>query len=698
MDMPALKILFVEDSPEDAELVTLALQREGFEVSGQRVETERQLREALASWCPDVILSDYSMPAFNGLHALELSIQLAPDVPFIFVSGTIGEEWAIESIHKGATDYVLKDNIRRLSTSIRRAVNDSLERRRAREVEKERSRLAAILEATTDLVAIAGPDGAIEYLNQGARDLLGLAGDGPGLSLKDLHASWTWEFMETQIRGAVARGGIWQGEGILAARDGIEIPVSQVVISHGAQEGEVEYLSLIARDIRDRKAFEERIQYLANYDSLTELPNRSLLSDRTDQAIAHASRTGRLVALLVVNIDRFNLVNNGYGRKVGDLVLQRFAGRLRETLRAGDTVARLSGDSFAVLAPELASPDDVLTVVRKIQAQLEEPFLIEGGSFKLTIGIGISVHPRDGDDFGALLGHADAAMHRAKEEGENAFQFYTEEMTSEAAWRVRRENEVRLALSRDELELYYQPQVDLNTGAVVGVEALLRWQHPREGLLRPDAFVPLAESSDLIFPLGERALTMACRQMTAWQGAVEGLRVAVNVSPRQFLGEGFVDTVERVLSSAGLAPALLELEVTESLLLHDHEAAFEILARLNELGVTIALDDFGTGYSNLSYLSRLPIHCLKIDRAFVQRSLEDGNDAEIVRAIVSLADALELRVVAEGIEKLEQLRLLRRLNCGEGQGFLFSHPLPAPQIPALLAGEFAGFAEPPENG
>jgi diguanylate cyclase (GGDEF)-like protein/PAS domain S-box-containing protein len=685
MDKARLNILFIEDNPEDVELAVLELGRKGFDISWERVDTEHGLRKVLTSWRPDIILSDHSMPVFNGLDALRITKEIVPDIPFIFVSGTIGEERAIDSIHRGATDYVLKDNLRRLGTSVDRAVQDSIERQHAQEVEKERSRLVAILEATSDLVVIANPDDTILYLNQGARKLLGLTRHMSELNIKDLHASWTWDFIKNEMRPIVIRDGIWQGEAVLVNGEGTEVPVSQVVLSHKGQNGQVEYFSIIARDIRDRKAYEKQIQYLANYDSLTDLPNRTLLADRAAQAISYCHRTNRTIAILVLNIDRFKLVNDGYGQGVGDALLKQFGDRLRTAVREGDTIARLSADSFSVLATELSSPNDVIMVVRKVQEGLRAPFTVDGRSLNITTGIGVSVYPRDGTDFATLMQNADVAMHRSKDQGESGFQFYASEMTRNAAERVGIENELRQAITRKELELYYQPQISISDGSVIGVEALMRWNHPGRGMVPPGLFIPIAENSELIYPIGDWALATACKQLKEWSEAGnDTLRVAVNVSARQFRGKGFPEMVGRILRATDIDPQRLELELTESVLVHDHEEAVKILNQLDQLGVKIALDDFGTGYSNLSYLSRLPLHYLKIDQSFVQRSLQDNNDAEIVGAIISLSDSLGLSVIAEGIETEEQLEFLRTHNCDIGQGYLFSRPVPAKMIPAIL--------------
>jgi diguanylate cyclase (GGDEF)-like protein/PAS domain S-box-containing protein len=636
---------------------------------------------------PQVILADFSMPGFSGMDALRLARVTAPDVPFIFVSGTIGEERAIEAIRLGATDYVLKDNLRRLGTSVRRALSEVVERGRARTAEEERARLVEILEATSDCVSMSDPAGRVIYLNAAGRKLIGLAESaGAGGQMSEIHPPWAQELIEREGRPAAARAGSWHAETAIKGADGTDIPVSQVIIAHRGPEGEIRFFSTIARDIRERKAYEAQLQYLAHHDALTGLPNRALLGDRALQAMAHAKRGGRPTALLVVDLDRFKLVNEGYSHAAGDALLRLVADRLRGAVREGDTIARLGADEFGVLATDLARPDDVLTVVRKIQDSMRSPFLLDRRELHITVSIGASIFPRDGEEFDILLSNADAAMQRVKAEGRNGFQFYAQAMTRQATDRLELENELRLALERGDLELHYQPQVVFANGLIIGAEALMRWQHQGRGWISPLQFVPIAEESDLIYPLGEFALVQSCRQVKNWDDAgYRPLRIAVNVSARQFRDPGFVETVERALRAAELDPGRLDLELTEGILVEKREEAVAILKRLKALGVQIAVDDFGTGYSSLSYLSRLPIDCLKIDRSFVNRVNEHGHDAAIAQAVISLAHSLGLRVVAEGVETAEQMGFLSAHGCDEGQGYLYSPAVRADAMANLLA-------------
>jgi len=696
MDRMPIQVLFIEDSEIDVELALRSLEQGGFDVSWECVQAEEELKRALSSYRPQAILSDFSMPGFDGMEALRLAKEMAPGVPFIFVSGTIGEERAIEAIRLGATDYVLKDNMRRLGTSVKRALSEASERERVRVSEEERARLVQVLEATSDYVGISEPTGKIVYMNAAGRRLTGAPESGDvGKSTIDVHPQWASERVEGEGRRAAERDGLWHGESALLGADGTEIPVSQVITAHKGPNGTIRFFSTIARDIRDRKAYEERLQYFANYDPLTGLPNRSLLGDRALQGIAHAKRAGRPTALLVMNLDRFKLVNESCSHGAGDTLLRMVADRLRGAVREGDTVARLGADAFAVLATDLARADDVSAVARKIREAMHAPFWLEARDLHVTVSIGASIYPRDGEEFDILLRNADAAMHRVKAEGRNGFQFYAAAMTRQATERVELENELRLALGKNELEIHYQPQVVLANGRIVGVEALMRWNHRGRGWISPGQFIPIAEDSDLIHPLGEFALAEGCRRIRAWNDAgFASLRLAVNVSAQQFRSAGFVEAVGRALRAAELEPACLELELTESVLVENREEAADILKRLKALGVQIAVDDFGTGYSSLSYLSRLPIDCLKIDRSFVSRVHEKGHDAAITQAVISLAHSLAVRVIAEGIETVEQLEFLRTHRCDQGQGYLFSPAVDPEAMAKLLA---AGTLEPDEQ-
>ncbi len=681
-----INVLFVEDSEVDVELELRALQRDGLEVLFQRVDSEVALRQALGTIQPDAILSDFSMPGFDGLRALSLSREIAPRVPFIFVSGTIGEERAIEAIRNGATDYVLKNNLRRLPTSVRRALGESAERERVRTAEAERGRLVEILEATSDYVGMSDPHGSQIYLNAAGCKLVGMTPDQvAGKHIFTIYPEWARRIIEEEARPAALRHGIWHGETAMLAPDGREVPVDQVVVAHRNPDGGVRFYSTIARDISERKAYEARIRHLANYDALCGLPNRSLLADRTAQAIAHARRHQRTCALVAVNIDRFKLLNESYGPAAADALLKAVGARLQEAVREGDTAARLGADAFAVLASSLSRPEEVLAVVRKVREAMAAPFELDGRELRIELSVGASVFPRDGEEFDLLLRNADAAMNRVKAAGGGGFQFYAAAMTQEATDRVEIEAALHGAVERGEMQLHYQPQVELFDGGVVAVEALMRWKHPQRGAVPPGQFIPIAEQSDLIVSLGEWALQEGCRQLARWGNPA--LRMAINVSPRQFRSAGFAEAVARALREHGIQGERLEIELTEGVLIEDREQAITILEGLKRTGVRIAIDDFGTGYSSLSYLSGLPIDCLKIDRAFVVAAGKGGRDAAIAKAIISLGHSLGLRVLAEGVETAEQAAFLRSHACDEAQGYLFARPCAAGDAARLIAAE-----------
>ncbi|PHV06013.1 bifunctional diguanylate cyclase/phosphodiesterase [Janthinobacterium sp. BJB412] len=438
-------------------------------------------------------------------------------------------------------------------------------------------------------------------------------------------------------------------------------------------------------EITARKQSEQRIQHIAHHDVLTGLPNRVLLQDRLGQAVAYANRSGHPLWVMLIDLDRFKFVNDSLGHKAGDLLLKTVAGRLQDSVRESDTVARLSGDEFVAILTE--HPDEALTpqVTERIMRAVAQPVLLEGKEFFVTCSIGVAVHQADGTPAQRLIEHADIAMYRAKKLGRNNTQFYQPSMNEEALERLRIEGALRQALERDELVLYYQPQLDLDSGRIVGMEALLRWRHPELGMVQPERFIGLAEETGLIVPIGAWVLASACAQTQAWLAAGLGpLRVAVNLSARQFGAPGLPAAIAAVLAASGLAPACLELELTESLLMSDVALAVELLQQLKALGLTLSIDDFGTGYSSLSYLRSFPIDVLKIDRSFVSDIGANGDEAAIVVSIIALAHNLKLRVVAEGVESARQLDYLWRNGCDQMQGFHFSPPVPAAEFEQML--------------
>lgn len=438
---------------------------------------------------------------------------------------------------------------------------------------------------------------------------------------------------------------------------------------------------IVAHDITERKQAEERLSDVAYHDALTGLPNRLLFNDRLHQVLARGQRGKEQVAVIVLDLDRFKEINDSLGHDMGDHVLQVVAQRLQECIRKCDTVARASGDEFFLILPQIVDVAGAEMVARRVLAIFDSPVQTDGQDFFLTASLGIALFPGDGEHTDTLVKNADLAMYKAKAQGGSNFSFFSQDMSAAIEQRRTLENHLRRALDHQELQVYYQPQVHLASGRVVGMEALVRWQHPEWGLVAPGRFIPLAEETGLITPLGEWVLQTACAQNFAWQQAgLPPLRIAVNVSARQFLQKELVETILRTLESTGLAPSHLELEITESTAMHNSDHTLAVLRRLYDYGINIAIDDFGTGYSSLSYLKKFPVHTLKIDRTFIQDVLLDADSAAIVEAIIAMTHSLKRKVIAEAVETLEQLQFLQAHQCDEVQGYFLGHPVPAEEF------------------
>jgi diguanylate cyclase (GGDEF)-like protein/PAS domain S-box-containing protein len=478
-------------------------------------------------------------------------------------------------------------------------------------------------------------------------------------------------------------------------RSGAEFPVQVTVWSNG-RDGARRIYGFV-HDLSERKRFEGQLASQALHDRLTGLPNRVLLRDRAEHALARAGRRGASVALLIADVDRFKVVNESLGHDGGDRLLVAVAERLTEMLRPGDTVARMGGDEFALLCEDIAGYDEAVAIASRVLGTFDKPFHVQGADLSLTASVGVAVgtvagserasDPGTGPAPELLVRDADVAMYRAKEAGRDRYEVFDESMLADASERLSVENDLRRAIAHGQLRLYYQPIVHLDTGAIAGFEALVRWQHPDRGLLPPSEFIPSAEQTGLIVPLGRHVLSEACLQAATWKdthASGERLRVSVNVSAKQLAQPGWSDEVAQVLAESGLAPRQLVLEITESVLMDDTDTTAVRLEELRRLGVRIAIDDFGTGYSSLGYLRRLPVDILKIDKSFIDGVAEGPHESALARAVVKLASTLRLEAVAEGIDSRKQLLQLRRLRCPYGQGFFFSRPQPAAAIPRLL--------------
>ena len=688
--MSALKILMVEDVAADAEITLRELKRSGLEFEHRRVETEAELMRECIEFAPDIVLSDFALPHFDGLSALGLVRRVRPDLPFIFVSGTIGEETAIESLRGGANDYVLKTNLPRLPTAVRRALKDATERAVLRETEEALRLRDRAVEASVNaimIVSAADPDMPLVYVNRAFEQVTGYSrGEAIGRNCRFLQGVDRHQPELDKIRRAIAEQHDAQALLRNYRKDGsLFWNMLYVTPVHDPRSGAVTHFVGVQYDITEIKRYQEELEHQANHDALTGLANRNLLRDRLQQSLALAHRYERPFSLAFIDLDNFKLINDSLGHDIGDRLLKIVAERLVTCVREGDTVARLGGDEFVLLVTEQERDDSVYRIVQRVMAAISQPFVIDKREFKVTCSVGIASFPRDGEDADTLLRNADTAMYRAKDLGRNTFQLYSSEMNANFGERLTLETDLWNALERDEFVLHYQPKVALKTGRIIGMEALLRWRHPVSGMIPPGKFIPVAEESSLIVQIGKWVIREACRQNQAWQD--DGLRyvpIAVNISARQLHDKDLVETVRTTLESTRLRAEYLEIELTESAVMLNADETINTMALLRGMDVRISLDDFGTGYSSLSYLKRFPVTGLKIDQSFVRDIANDPDDAAIVRAIIVVAQALMLDVTAEGVETVEQLEFLKAHGCGEAQGYYFARPVPASEMRALL--------------
>jgi diguanylate cyclase (GGDEF)-like protein/PAS domain S-box-containing protein len=679
------RVLFVEDQEADVTRARHALEHDGLEFEWRRVATESEFGCALADFNPDIVLCDYTLPGYSGRAALDLIQRLRPRTPLLFVVGSIGEECAIACLKYGAADYLLKANLLRLGTAVRRAIGDARERERTQEAESSHLRMAEVLEASPDMVVMSDTGGRITYVTHAACVLLGQSRD------ELLGAGWTGSYaaplnaqLQQEVLHTAIENGSWQGEVTIAAPSGAAVVTSQVVTAHKDTTGTTRFFSMISREMADRNSFEARIHQLINYDSLTGLPNIAYMGDCVRRWIVRADDSGSQIALVSVNLDGFRLVDEGFGRALGDVVLKSVGAALKAAVRERDAVARVGPDEFLVILGRLAHSVDAAALVQRILDAIAAPRSFAGHDLQVTASAGIAVYPNDGKDFETLLRNASAAMHDVKSKSHGGLQFHSGDVQQRAQRRLGLENGLRNAVRNRELSVLYQPQYEIKNGRACGVEALARWFTSAREAIPPAVFIPVAEQAGLISELGAWVLQEACETVAAWTGQdEEPPTLCVNVSAHQICKE-FSAVIARALEHSGFPAERLELEITESMLLGNAELALECLAQWKGLGVRIAVDDFGTGYSSLSYLSRLPVDRLKVDKALVHAMTSEPKAAAIVRTVVSLGDELGITVLAEGVETEQQLAMLKDLGCQQMQGYLLAVPAPAAEARALL--------------
>lgn len=559
---------------------------------------------------------------------------------------------------------------------------------------EEKERAQVTLNSIGDAVLTTNLPGNVTYLNQVAEMMTGWSLEKAiGRPLSEVFRivdGTTREVAPNPAQRAISENrtvGL-AANSILLRRDGVESAIEDSAAPIHNRDGQVAGAVIVFHDVSESRAMALKMAHLAQHDFLTGLPNRALLTERLSRAIGQARRHSKRVGMLFLDLDYFKHINDSLGHAVGDQLLQLVAERLAVCVRDTDTVCRQGGDEFVILLAEIEHARDAAPIAEKLLAAFGEPCLIAGHELHVSLSIGISVYPDDGMDADAVMKNADTAMYHAKANGRNNYQFFTTEMNTRAVQRLFIEGNLRRALRQGEFLLYYQPKIDLASGLMIGSEALIRWQDPEHGLVYPKQFVPVAEESGLIVPIGSWVLREACRQVRAWQASgLLAVPVSVNISAVEFRHKDFLEGVALILKETGMLPSYLELELTESILMHDAESSATVLESLKAMGMQLAIDDFGTGYSSLSYLKRFPINTLKIDQSFVRDIAIDPDDASIVSAMIGMGKNLKQRVIAEGVETDEQLAFLRTLRCDEGQGFLLGRPLPADEFARLLLNE-----------
>jgi len=594
-------------------------------------------------------------------------------------------------------EYHAKDEIGSLTKTFNQMIQE-LKGQREQLVDKHY--VDSIIANMMNSLIVIDPSGAVRRVNKSTVALLGYTES--ELLNQTIDKIFTEKHLETGawLANLLQQGFLRNIETTYRAKDGRIIPVWFSCSVMRDAKDRVEGIVCVAQDITERKRSLARLNHMANHDTLTNLPNRALFVDRVTQLLSGIHRRKRIMAVLCLDLDRFKNINDTLGHVIGDLLLQAVSERLLSCVREGDTVARLGGDEFVFLLDDITRPEDVGKIAKKILEMFRQPMRLRGNDLFITTSIGISLYPNDGMTAEALLKNADTAMYRAKEQGKNNYQLFSADMNVKAEEYLKLETHLRYALEREELALYYQPVVDCERGQIVGMEVLLRWNHSQFGPIPPSKFIPIAEETGLIGQIGHWVLKTACAQNKAWQQeGFEAFSVAVNLSARQFDDKKLAKRVQDVLKETNLDPAHLELELTEGIVMKNPEETVNTLRAFHDLGIEIAIDDFGTGYSSLSYLKRFPVNSLKIDRSFVKDITHDPDDAAIIRAVIAMGHSLNLKIIAEGVETLDQLEFLRAMHCDHIQGYLFSKPLSAEGITDLLQkGNVFLSAKPQEPG
>jgi diguanylate cyclase (GGDEF)-like protein/PAS domain S-box-containing protein len=639
------------------------------------------------SWA---VFVNLRLPDRRGLDILRELFVAAPGVPVLVLAGARHTQLALQALRLGAKDYLLEDQLDR--KSLVRAIRNMAERQTAEEAMlREKDRAQVTLNSIGDAVLSTDMDGRVTYLNGVAERMTGWTNDEASHKSVDevftIINSTTRQPCPNPLKAAIKRNktvGLTP-HCILVSRDGSEFAIEDSAAPIHDRNGVATGAVIVFHDVSVARALGEEMTRLAQHDTLTNLTNRAVLQDRLAHAISAFERKGTRIAVLFLDLDGFKHINDSLGHAIGDRLLQGVAKRLLASVRTSDTVSRLGGDEFVIILSEVAHARDGGIKAGNILKAISAPYEIDEHKISITASIGITTYPDDGEDATTLMKNADLAMYQAKEKGRNNCQFFEPAMNVRAVERQEIETSLRFALDRHEFVMHYQPKVSLKTGKITGVEALIRWQHPNRGLIGPSQFISVAEDCGLMLAIGKWVLRESCRQAKAWQDSgLLPLEVSVNVSSVEFRNDNFLDGVCQVLGDTGLEPRYLELELTESVLMQHAKFTVPILRKLKALGIRLAIDDFGTGYSSLSYLKQFPTDTLKVDQSFIQEINTNLDDATIISAVINMGASLKHRVIAEGVETVEQLAFLQAHGCDEGQGYYFSRPLPAAQFAALL--------------
>ena len=686
------RVLIVTADPADARTLESVLHKaKGGPFTIEWVTHRSDALERLRAGGIDAILADLSLPDSQGIETFDQLFAVTPQTPILTLSAVEDDALATEAVQRGAQGTLSKDHFG--SSLVPQSLRNIIQRKAVEEsLYLEKTRAEITLNSISDAVIGTDMSGNVDYLNVTAESMTGWtreeARGHPIVEVMQIINGTTRESERNPVELVLQLDrpmGLTAGT-VLIRRDGKEAPIEDSAAPIHDLNGQIAGAVIVFHDISAAQAMRMKMTHLAHHDFLTNLPNRVLLNDRITQAIALAKRRGTHLAVLFLDLDNFKRINDSLGHETGDKLLQSVALRLSACVRGSDTVSRLGGDEFVVLVTEDKYAEDAVLTADKILAALAAPHAIDKHELHVTTSIGISVYPTDGGDTETLIKNADTAMYHAKEMGRDNYQFFKREMNVRAVERQVIESHLRHALERQEFVLHYQPKVNLVTGAITGAEALLRWMHPEWGVVLPERFVPIAEDCGLIVPIGRWVLREACAQARRWEDAgLKPASIAVNISALEFRREDFVEGVRAILSETGLEPRCLQLEITESVLMHNAESSTAILQQLKDMGVQLAVDDFGTGYSSLSYLHLFPIDVLKIDGSFVQDIGSINGNGSIVSAVIAMGTSLKQRVIAEGVEKPGQLAFLKAQHCEEGQGYFFSRPLAAEQFAALLA-------------